>query len=78
MKIVMVVFAAMFLSGCAARIAAVRDCRQEAGNEPNQWANSFGLVGSLINSTTPEMQAYNKTLNDCMLIRLTPKETRYE
>lgn len=53
------------LSGCA-RYDAARACQKEAGEQPNQLANAFGAIGGIINSQTPEMQAYAKSVDDCM------------
>jgi hypothetical protein len=53
------------LVGCA-KYDAVRQCQKEAGGMPNQWTNAFGGVGGLANAQTPEMQAYNKSVDDCV------------
>jgi Flp pilus assembly protein TadD len=63
------VFALLIISlaGCA-RYDAVRECQKEAGGMPtsNQWPNVVYAGGSLANSQTPEMQAFNKSVDDCM------------
>jgi hypothetical protein len=53
------------LTGCA-RYDAAMACQNEAGGQPNQWTNAFGAIGGIANSQTPEMQAYAKSVDDCM------------
>lgn len=66
--VMVAVFALLTLSlaGCGARYDAAVACQNEAGGQPNQWTNAFGAIGGIANSQTPEMQAYAKSVDDCM------------
>lgn len=57
------------LSGCA-HAAAVRDCREQVGPEPNAALNQMGLIGFVLEGDPQKAQeesnAYSAKVTDCV------------
>jgi len=63
--VILLLSVAFTCAGCA-RYDAAAACQTQAGGMPNQWMNAFGAIGGIANSQTPEMQAFSKSVDDCM------------
>ena len=64
-RLVVIGLALMALSGCAiyqARLA----CRDEAGPEPGDGLQYFGLIGGIARVSMPEWQAWSGRIGACV------------